>query len=98
YATKPGVMLTTARASEDISHLIPLGVLGIIPTKVCAENGPIRRGDLLVTSSIPGHAMKAVPVIVGGMEIYPTGAVLGKALQNYDGPANGVIEVLVNVK
>lgn len=98
YATKPGMMLTTARISEDISHLIPLGVLGIIPTKVCAENGPIRRGDLLVTSSTPGHAMKAVPVMVGGVEVYPTGAVIGKAMQNFDGPSNGMIEVLVNVK
>ena len=42
--------------------------------------------------------MKARPVILGGMEVYPTGAVIGKAMQNFDGPSNGVIEVLVNVK
>ena len=98
YATKPGLMLTTARISDDIDGLIPLGVLGIIPTKVTSENGPIRRGDLLVTSSTPGHAMKAIPVVVGGIEVYPTGAVIGKAMQNFDGPSRGMIEVLVNVK
>jgi hypothetical protein len=98
YASKPGVLLTPANAEDDISHLIPMGVIGIIPTKVCLENGPIRRGDMLVTSSTAGHAMKAVPVVVNGMEIYPTGAVLGKALQNFNSAENGIIEVLVNIK
>jgi hypothetical protein len=98
YASKPGMLLTPRGVEEDISDLIPMGVIGIIPTKVCLENGPIRRGDLLVTSSNAGHAMKAIPALVNGMEIYPTGAVLGKALQNHEGPGNGIIEVLVNVK
>jgi hypothetical protein len=98
YATKPGVLMSPSSAEDDISALIPMGVLGIIPTKVCAENGTIRRGDLLVTSSTPGHAMKALPVRVGGVDIYPTGAVLGKALQNFDGTGTGMIEVLVNVR
>ncbi len=98
YATKPGVLLAPHGAEEDIDHLVPMGVVGVIPTKVCAENGPIRRGDLLVTSSLPGHAMKAVPAMIGGVAVYPTGAVLGKALQNFDGNGSGIIEVLVNVK
>ncbi|MBI3020482.1 MAG: hypothetical protein HYY59_00690, partial [Candidatus Omnitrophica bacterium] len=38
------------------------------------ENGPIQRGDLLVSSSVPGHAMRAEPD-----EIQP-GMLLGKAL------------------
>ena len=33
-------------------------VVGIVPCKVTAENGSIKRGDLLVTSTVPGHAMK----------------------------------------
>ncbi len=98
YATKPGMLLTPRKVGDDISDLIPMGVIGIIPTKVCMENGAIRRGDLLVTSSTAGHAMKAVPVIVDGVELYPTGAVLGKALQNFNGQNTGMIEVLVNVK
>jgi hypothetical protein len=98
YATKPGVLLAPHGAEDDIDHLVPMGIVGVIPTKVCGENGPIRRGDLLVTSSLPGHAMKAVPAMVGGVAVYPTGAVLGKALQNFDGNGSGMIEVLVNVK
>ena len=98
YATKPGVLLAPYGAEAELDHLIPMGVVGVIPTKVCGESGPIRRGDLLVTSSVPGRAMKAVPVMVGGVAVYPTGAVIGKALENFDGGERGLIEVLVNVK
>jgi hypothetical protein len=78
----------------DDSHedTVPLGIVGVIPTKVSAENGPIRRGDLLVTSSIAGHAMK------GTDQSRMLGAVIGKALENFDGEGSGVIRVLVNVK
>jgi hypothetical protein len=97
-ATKPGVILSRRGTEEDMRDLVPMGVLGVIPTKVTDEGGPIRRGDLLVTSSTPGHAMKAIPVMVQGIAIYPTGAVLGKALQEFAGPGSGLVEVLVNVK
>lgn len=98
YATKPGVILTEKNIDERIDELVPMGVVGVIPTKVCLENGPIRRGDLLVTSSKKGHAMKAVPAVINGVEIYPTGAILGKALQNFEADEHGIINVLVNVK
>jgi trimeric autotransporter adhesin len=98
YATKPGVMLTERDVEASLDDLVPMGVIGVIPTKVCTENGPIKRGDLLVTSSKAGHAMKAIPVNVNGVLIYPTGAILGKALENFDGNDSGLIKVLVNVK
>jgi hypothetical protein len=98
YATKPGVLLAPHDAEEDLGQYIPMGMMGVIPTKVTSENGPIRRGDILVTSSTPGHAMKASAVVVGGISVYPTGAIIGKALQNFDGNGSGLIEVLVNVK
>jgi hypothetical protein len=98
YATKPGVVLTDKSIEENLDALIPMGVVGVIPTKVCLENGPIKRGDLLVTSSIKGHAMKAVPEIINGVKIYPTGAILGKALENFESGDRGLIKVLVNVK
>src|SRR5690606_24784161 len=37
YATKPGVLLTERETVEDITDQIPLGVVGVIPTKVCDE-------------------------------------------------------------
>ncbi|HPW56946.1 MAG: hypothetical protein KA072_14650 [Thermoanaerobaculaceae bacterium] len=98
YATMPGVILSRRGTAEDLGSSIPMGVLGVIPTKVTDEGGPIRRGDLLVTSSTPGHAMKATAVMIEGVALLPTGAVLGKALQPFEGPGSGLIEVLVNVR
>ncbi len=98
FATKPGVLLAPYNAEDDLGQYIPLGMMGVIPTKVTTENGIIRRGDLLVTSSTPGHAMKASPVVVNGIKLYPSGTIIGKALQNFDGTRSGLIEVLVNVK
>ena len=94
YATKPGVRLGTPIEGRTV----PMGVVGVIPTKVSGENGPIKRGDLLVTSSTPGHAMKADPVVINGIEIYPSGTILGKALEPFDRPGTGMIEVLVNTQ
>jgi hypothetical protein len=94
YATKPGVQL----GGPIQGQTVPMGVIGVLPTKVSAENGVIMRGDLLVTSSTPGHAMKATPVVVDGIDIYPAGAILGKALQTFEGPGTGLIEVMVNTR
>ncbi|KAK6033568.1 hypothetical protein OSTOST_00165 [Ostertagia ostertagi] len=59
YATKPGVLLTEESAVSNLEDKVPMGVVGVIPTKVCNENGAIRRGDMLVSASRPGYAMKA---------------------------------------
>jgi hypothetical protein len=92
YATRPGVLLTERDIDERLDDLVPLGVIGVIPTKVSAENGAIRRGDLLVSASLPGHAMRADP------DRLRFGTVLGKSLQDFAGPGTGRIQVLVNVK
>lgn len=92
YATKPGVLLTEENIDSDLAGKVPMGVVGVIPTKVCPEGGAIQRGDLLVTSSIPGVAMKADKAKV------EAGQVLGKALQNFEGDGVGKINVFVNVK
>ncbi len=93
YATKPGMMLTEKDpVNEDLSHMVPMGVIGVIPTKICLEGGVIRRGDLIVTSSIPGVAMKGDP------EKVKIGQVIGKALQDYNANEVGKINVLVSIK
>ena len=68
-----------------------MAMLGIVPTKVSAENGPIHRGDLLVTSSTPGYAMK------GTDPSRLIGSVVGKALGSLDS-GTGVIEVVVTLQ
>ena len=92
YATKPGVLLTEENIDADLSGQVPMGVIGVIPTKVCLEGGSISRGDLLVTSSTPGVAMKADPDKV------KVGQVLGKALETYTTGSIGKIKVLVSIK
>jgi len=92
YATKPGVLLTEKGIDASLEAMVPMGVVGVIPTKVSSENGPIHRGDLLVSSSIVGHAMK------GTDRERMLGAIIGKALADFDRKGTGVILVLVNVK
>lgn len=92
YATKPGILLSDRDVGESLDGTVPVGVVGVIPTKVSAENGAIRRGDLLVAASTPGHAM------LGTDRSRMLGAVLGKALQGFDGPGTGTILVMVNAR
>ncbi|MBZ0267960.1 hypothetical protein K8I85_07380 [bacterium] len=68
---------------------IPLAVVGIVPCKVSAENGPIRAGDLLVTSSLAGHAMRD--------ETAQAGTIVGKALGALSS-GTGVIRILVTLQ
>jgi len=65
-----------------------MAVVGIVPCKVTTENGPIAVGDLLVTSSKLGRAMK------GTDRRRMLGTVVGKALERLD-HGDGVIQVLV---
>jgi hypothetical protein len=90
FSTKPGTVgrrQTTPRTTSEI----PMAMMGIVPTHVTAENGPIRPGDLLVTSSSPGYAMK------GTDRSRMLGAVIGKALDSLDS-GKGVIEVVVTLQ
>ena len=89
YSTRPA-FLAGAPDTDDPLAGIPVAITGIVPCKVSAENGPIRRGDLLVTASTPGHAMRAG-------DTPPQGAVLGKALGELK-EGSGVIEILVTLQ
>jgi hypothetical protein len=91
YSTKPGVLATPHSMNETVANEIPLAIVGIVPCKVSAENGPIQPGDLLVSSSTPGHAMKGTDR--GRM----LGAVVGKALEPLS-EGKGVIQVLVTLQ
>ncbi|MEL6820130.1 MAG: hypothetical protein AAFP70_00115 [Calditrichota bacterium] len=105
YSTKPGFIGSERQwdspssdkqsTTHDMKYMkenfneVPLAVVGIVPCKVSAENGPIERGDLLVTASLPGHAMK---------DIDPkNGTVVGKALGSLSS-GTGVIRVLVTLQ
>jgi hypothetical protein len=92
YSTKPGIVGRRQTAdSTPAATEVPMAMVGIVPTKVSAENGPIRRGDLLVASSTPGYAMKGTDFAL------LTGAVIEKALSTL-AFGTGVIEVLVSLQ
>ena len=86
-----------AMEADQDDGLIPVGLVGIIPTNVSAENGPIRPGDLLTTSATAGHAMKASPLILSGIEFYAPGTIIGKALEPHES-GTGLIKVLVTLQ
>ena len=89
YSTRPGVVASSHRSEDPaLSGEIPMAMVGIVPCKVSTENGPISRGDLLVTSSIPGYAMR------GTDKALLPGAIIGKALQPLSA-GKGKIDVLV---
>jgi hypothetical protein len=86
HATKPG-FLGGAHEGADLTGKVPLAVVGIVPVKVTSENGPIKPGDKLTTSSTAGHAMKAD-------KYAEIGTVIGKALSALDGN-RGIVQMLV---
>jgi hypothetical protein len=74
YSTKPGVL---GGREEEHRATIPIALAGVIPVKVTSENGAIHAGDLLVSSSQPGRAMRAP-------ENPRPGTVIGKAMRALD--------------
>ncbi len=68
-STDPGFV-----AGSYTKDSYPVALVGRVPVKVSTENGLIRTGDNLTSSSVPGHAMKATKA----------GRILGKALENLD--------------
>jgi hypothetical protein len=74
YSTRPAVLGADKGGITRVGkNDVPVAITGIVPVKATAQNGPIRPGDLLTSSPLPGRAMNAGrnPAI---------GTVLGKAL------------------
>jgi hypothetical protein len=70
------------------SSRLPVALVGKAYCKVDADASPIAVGDLLTTSSIPGHAMKAEDAVKS------FGAVIGKALRPLNA-GQGLIPILI---
>jgi hypothetical protein len=82
---QPGIILD---AHQSAGQRTPVAMLGKVYCKVDADAASIEVGDMLTTSNVPGHAMKAVD------PSRAFGAVIGKAL----GPLSegrGLIPILV---
>jgi hypothetical protein len=82
---KPGLILDKKKSSEG---RMPVALVGKVYCKVDAQYAPIEMGDLLTTSSTPGHAMKA------NDPFKAFGAVIGKALYPLEA-GQGLLPILV---
>jgi hypothetical protein len=82
-STAPAYEMNTAMEGK---HVIAIALTGRVP---CQVVGTIRKGDLLVSSDMPGVAT------VLDLTNYQPGCVLGKALEDYDSEEVGTITVVV---
>jgi len=82
-STNPSYLMNSALNCE---HPIEVALTGRVP---CQVVGTIRKGDRLVSSKLPGVAMAL------DMAYYEPGCIIGKALEDYDSIATGIIEVAV---
>ena len=85
---EPGLTLSQHGVLEGEAQV---ALVGRVYVKASAENGAIRAGDLLTTSSTPGHAMRSTD-----RERAP-GAVIGKAMGTLD-EGTGYVLVLINLQ
>ena len=86
-SAQPGIAL-----GESGANKVLVATTGRVMVKVDASNGPIHIGDLLVTSDVPGVAMKSEPVNLSGVQLHRPGTLIGKALEPL---AKGQREILV---
>ena len=70
---------------EAAEYPRPVALSGRVPINVSTKNGPIKRGDLLTASSLPGVAVRTDKA----------GQVIGSALEDYDAPTDEVGKILV---
>lgn len=84
---QPGIVL-----GEKSDNKVLVATTGRVRVKVDATNGPIQIGDLLVTGTREGFAMKSLPVEIGGVRMHRPGTLIGKALEPL---ASGTGEILV---
>jgi hypothetical protein len=82
---RPAIVLDKQQATADRR---PIALMGKVYCNVEATSSPIEMGDLLSTSDVPGHAMKAADT---GRAF---GAVIGKALRSL-AHGRGLIPILV---
>ena len=82
-STEPAHLMNAFQAGKNI---VPVALVGRVP---CQVIGPISKGDRLVTSSVPGVAVRLDP------DLYQPGCLIGKALQDYASDTVGTIEIAV---
>ena len=86
-SAQPGISLGIGGEGKE-----QIATTGRVKVRVDARTSPITVGDLLVTSTSPGMAMRSTPIEIGGQSLHKPGTIIGKALEPLTG---GVGEILV---
>ncbi len=95
----PGMLMGQKGTVADGTH--PVALTGRVYVRATTANGPVRPGDMLTTSAIPGYAMKATD------RERAFGATIGKAMTGLDvgegegiggGNREGLVLVLVSLQ
>lgn len=88
-STKPSIVVGNGRTD----YTAVMALVGRVPVNVSLENGSIQHGDLLVTASTTGHAMKYDSTKDDQGNIV---SVVGVALDSFEGPSStGKIMALI---
>lgn len=85
---RPGI---TLNAGDAGGSRVTVTLTGTVYCLVTSANGRVRAGDLLTSSSEPGHAMRATDADAA------RGAILGKALESLDGE-RGLVLTLASLQ
>jgi hypothetical protein len=80
-STNPAYLMNNGLQGANV---VSVALQGRVPCKVL---GKVSKGDLLISSAVPGYAMVGQAPTVG--------TVIGKALENKDYEGKGIIEVVV---
>lgn len=91
-SAQPGIAL-----GENGDGKVLVATTGRVRIKVDASKSPIQIGDLLVTSDVPGVAMKSEPVEFAGRKMHMPGTLIGKALEPLE-KGKGEILVLLSLQ
>ncbi len=87
-STNPTIIVGNGKTDQTA----PLAMVGRVPVKFSEENGAIQRGDLLVSASTPGYAMKYDPILDNSRKVV---GIIGIALDNSMESTNGKIMTLI---
>lgn len=93
---KPGLLMGGSLAEEEERAIVqanqfPIALAGKVYVYANTENGTIKAGDMLTSSSIPGYAMKVTDYERA------QGAIIGKAMTSLES-GSGFVLVLVTLK
>lgn len=83
-STNPTITVGNGRTE----HTAIMALVGRVPIKVSTENGNIEQGDLLVASSISGHAMKYDSEADDETRVV---GIIGVALESFDGETGKIL-------